>query len=172
MLASVYASPRLAEAYDVKPPWRADSVPAGSFMLTDGHGAGYNCPDNCGIDIKPWRFDAATSSWTTIKPGSTVTPTPHEDRLGFGMPLFSPVDGEVIGCWWNMEEDLPGGSVGPTLGEPPACFATPEKRCVFAGNHLMIRTFDGFVVFLAHLQRGSIAAGLCPIPGRPRPIWR
>lgn len=164
VLASVYATPRIAEAYPVKPPWRADSLPADNFMITKGHG-GYNCPGNCGIDLKVWRLDPTSSAWTFLKPGSTATPTPHEDHLAWGMPLFSPVDGEVVACWWNMEEDLPGGSVGPTNGEPLSCFSTPDGGCVVSGNHLMIRTFDGHVVYLAHLQRGSIPAGLCPIPG-------
>ncbi len=161
VLASVCAAPVIAAAYEIKAPWRSDSLPWNTYMQTSGHGDDYDCGDNCGMDLSPVRFDAVTKKWTPYKTVPSASPPAHEDWIGFGMQLYAPADGEVIGCWWNMPEELPGGA------EPAACANTPEKTCVKSGNHLFIRTTDGHVLYLAHLQRGSIPSSLCPIPGTP-----
>lgn len=162
-LATAFALPLATHAYSIKPPWRGDSLPHDAYMTTKGHN-GYNCPDGagggCGIDLNGERHNG--SQWTEMKTVSSGSPTPFTDYLAFGMQLYSPVDGEVIACWQNMpEEDLDGSAPDPC--EDPV---DPESKtldlCASSGNHLMIRTFDGHLVYLAHLQQGSIAPGLCP----------
>jgi hypothetical protein len=153
------AVPAAANAYDIKPPWRGDSLPHGVYMQTRGHGTAYDCPDGsgggCAMDIKAVRFDSV-QGWTEMITTASADPAPHSDFLSFGVQLYSPVDGDVIGCWQNMPEELANGD------EPPECAAIPGGVCAISGNHLLIRTDDGHVLYLAHLQTGSLEPGLCP----------
>jgi hypothetical protein len=160
-LASL-AAPLTAHAYKVKTPWRGDSLPVGSYMMTKGHGDDYNCPngdgEGCGMDFKVWRH-VSGSAYTLLIPSPTgIIPRPHTDFLGFGKQLYAPFDGEVIACWRNMPEEEPGG------GDPDECTDALGEDCALSGNHMIIRSMDQtHTIYLAHLQRNSIPAGLCPI---------
>lgn len=158
LTALALAAPQTADAYAIKPPWRGDSVPHGVYMQTSGHKTAYDCPNGasggCAMDIGVVRYDGGWTPWIT---SPSASPAPHEDFLSYGKQLYSPVDGDVIGCWRNMPNDLANGD------EPPGCdTAAPKNRCAISGNHLFIRTDDGHVVYLAHLKPGSIPAALCP----------
>lgn len=153
-----------AHAYTIKPPWRGDSLPNGSFMRTSGH-KGYDCvageTHHCSLDISAVRWDDDAGRYTTSRTKSTNATT-TADHVTWEMPLYSPVDGAVVACWWNMPEDNDDGS------EPAGC--DPVKGCMKGGNHVVIRTDDGKYVALMHMRQGSIpnptSGGkvLCPIP--------
>jgi hypothetical protein len=163
---ALLAAPPVAQAYHLKAPWRGDSLPSGHFMhSTFTHSNAYPCANDptkdCGIDLLGRRFDAVAGTWTDSKtmtgPEVDGNATSMEDYVAYGMPLYAPVDGEVIACWSNMPNELLGGA------EPPECVALePEKRCMAGGNHVLIRTADDVLVFIAHMKPDSIPPELCP----------
>jgi hypothetical protein len=155
-------APLTARAYELKVPWRGDSLPQLSYMKTRGH-INYNCLANghglCALDISGVRWDNATNAYSSYKEGATA-PLGEYDKVDWGMPLYSPVEGEIIACFRNLPDDNDDGS------EPIACpnlAGDGTDKCSDGGNHLVIRTFDNHTVTLAHLQQHSIPSDLCPI---------
>jgi len=163
-LSLVCSGALTAHAYTIKPPWRGDSLPQGSFMRTSGH-TGYDCvpgvTHHCSLDLSAVRWDDGAGTYTTSRTTSSNATT-TADHVTWEMPLYSPVDGAVVACWWNMPEDNDDGS------EPAGC--DPQLGCMKGGNHLVIRTDDDKYVALMHMRQGSIpnptSGGkvLCPIP--------
>ncbi|WP_433931501.1 hypothetical protein AB3662_44740 [Sorangium cellulosum] len=154
-------TPLTARAYEIKIPWRGDSLPQLSYMWTEGHD-GYNClasgHGECGLDISGTRWDTATGQYSPYIEGAT-SPFVRSEQVAWGVPLYSPVDGEIIACFRNIPDDKEDGS------EPDACPGDDglSDTCVSGGNHVVIRTFDDHIVSLAHLQQHSIPDELCPI---------
>lgn len=165
LILALTIAPTVAHGYVIKAPWRGDSLPAGAYISTSGHGAGYPCPadpsQDCAMDMSVVRWDDTADQWSLLK-NTTSLPvdgvTPNADYVGWGMPLYSPVDGEVVACWRSIPDELTNDD------EPPACAALPEGACLGGGNHLLIRTFDNHFVLLAHLQYNSIPTHLCTKP--------
>lgn len=162
-LGLAVTAPTSARGYVLKAPWRGDSLPAGVYMRTSGH-IGFKCPGvQCGMDLGAVRFDEGAQKWSLLKHsaelpvGSGPDATPHHEFLGWEMPFYAPVDGEVIGCWRSMPEEEADGA------EPMACAGLAGGACAAGGNHLWIRTDDHHVVFLGHLRQDSIPEHLCPI---------
>lgn len=161
-LLLTFTAPSLAGAYDIKMPWRGDALPANSYMETDGH-VGYNCPNGggggCSNDIVGVRWDATSSSYTRSKTTSNVTGStrasfPRSDAVAWEMDLYSPVDGEVIGCWSGIPDDAENGD------EPAAC--PVGNVCQDGGNVMVIRTDDNHLVSFSHMRQGSAPLALCP----------
>ncbi|MDI1446992.1 hypothetical protein [Polyangium sp. 6x1] len=159
-LGLAFASPSVAEAYRVKLPWRGDGLPGNTYM-TYAQAEHGNCSaawPYCESDIWAKRWDSTLGAWTESKtPGEAARPTIPSDHVSWNMPIYSPVDGEVIACWRRMpDDDLEGDSVNcPGGGNGGVCMA--------AGNFVAIRTDDDKVVVLAHLKQDSISSALCPI---------
>ena len=147
-----------AHAYVIKVPWRGDSLPQGSYMNTTGHD-GYNCTTdtNCDLDINAVRWDTTAQQYSRSKT-TVAAATNTTDEVEWDMPLYSPVDGEIVACWRNIPDDGEDGE------EPAACPATNSGNgCIAGGNHVTIRTDDGHMISFAHLRQGSVPASLCPI---------
>lgn len=159
-LLAILVAPTAA-AYELKVPWRGDSLPAGSYMRTTGH-LDYDCPGDgtgvCELDISAMRWDAASGQYSWYRDGATA-PYGRSDTVAWEMPLYSPVDGDIVACFRRLPDD---GEYGE---EPAACPATQgaSDTCVAGGNHVVIRTFDGHLVSLNHLRQDSIPSELCPI---------
>ncbi|PCC74079.1 hypothetical protein SAMN02745121_07522 [Nannocystis exedens] len=158
-LALVAGAPFSADAYVLKAPWRGDSLPQGAFLRTGGH-VGYNCPgDECAVDMHPIRYDATAGKWTRSKTLPEIDPLgEYDDYVGWRMPFYSPVDGEVIAC----ERRIPEESLDGTA--PPECVGLPGGDCASGGNFLIIRTFDDHLFYIAHLGADTIPEHLCPLP--------
>jgi hypothetical protein len=92
------------------------------------------------------------------RPGIGVLPVARrpEDFPGFGRPVRSPVDGEVVRAvgWWrdHWSRTSPLGLLYLVL-ESVRELAGPSA---ILGNHLVVRAGDGTHVVLAHLRRGSL----------------
>ena len=159
-LGLALASPSVAEAYRIKLPWRGDSLPGNTYM-TYAQAAHGNCSATwpyCASDIWAMRWDSSLGAWTESKtPGQAARPTIPSNHVSWDMPIYSPVDGEVIACWRRMpDDDLEGDAINcPGGGNGGVCMA--------AGNFVAIRTADDMVVLLAHLKQDSISSALCPI---------
>jgi hypothetical protein len=164
-------APASAHAWNIKMPWRGDALPANQYMQTKGH-VGYNCPSagggGCGNDIVGVRWDVIANSFSFSK--TQLVPSyadntanyPRSDSVGWGMELYSPIDGEIIACWSGIPDDEEDGS------DPEECPGEPGEKnsplnCQDSGNFLVIRTFDGAQhVSLSHMMWKSIPIELCP----------
>lgn len=143
-----------AHAYKLKTPWRGDSLSTSStyVALTGGHS---NCTFGsqvCPYDIGVFRWDNTLDDWSlsAVEGQSTWLPSPKENDPMWGMPLYSPVDGEIIACW-NGAADHNG---------------TNCTGCSARGNHVVIRTADDRIVFMGHMRQGSIPSEInCPNNG-------
>lgn len=162
----------------VRPPWRADDLPKGHFMATTfGHGGAYPCRGDterdCAIDLRARRFDGA--AWTDSK--IEGPPTRLDEYVGWELPLYSPVDGEIVACWRNIPDDLLGGDEPPECGELFG-YGPPPEGCMGGGNHVLIRTDEGYMIFLGHMRQWSVPAALCshpddaPLPGQSNALNR
>lgn len=149
-------------SFELRPPWRRSSLPAGTFVSTAGHsGTSYlPCPGagggGCGYDLGASRWDPEARGFTGYRPGGTT----RADRNIWGMELVSPVDGQILSCWRSMPDDLPDREDDT----PSECLALPSGQCMGTGNHLVIRSDDGHIIILAHLMQDSIPERVCPIP--------
>ncbi|WP_437926523.1 hypothetical protein WMF37_47215 [Sorangium sp. So ce291] len=166
LLALAAAAPSPAHAYPVKPPWRGDSLPQFTYLRTNGHGTGSSwCTPgfSCNMDIFAIRWDDAAGQYSRSRTTLTSSPSRNDDA-GWGMPFYSPVDGEIIACLRSLPDDVAAGS------EPAACPGTNNANtCVAGGNHVVIRIaqpgplLNEHIITLAHLREDSIPEELCPI---------
>lgn len=154
-----------ADAYPLRFPARGDSLPNGVYFESDGHTDEDYGNVTWSIDIRAMAF--RDSDWQSYEPGTIPGNETNEDKYVFGAPVYAPEDGEIIACWWTAP-DKPGPNTGYDIdgdgifGEPNV----PDDRSPLGGgNHLQIRNADGdHIVFLAHMQNGSIPPELCPLP--------
>ncbi len=143
-------------------PFDLDALAPDVYPVTRGH-VGFACaPEDdpstrrCALDIRALRWDPASQHYTRSRSAPHVTSPALDDDVMWGMPIASPIDGEVIACWRRMpDDDLDGDDSNCPGG---------AETCTAAGNHLVIldRTTK-LVAIIAHLQAESIPAELCPI---------
>lgn len=96
------------------------------------------------------------------RPGFAPLPIARrpEDFPGFGQPVFSPIDGEVVRAragWrdhWSRTSPL---ALVYLLAESVRELAGPSG---ILGNHVVIRADDGTCVVLAHLRRRSLSVAV------------
>lgn len=83
---------------------------------------------------------AESSSSEKTEAGSS-----NSSNYAYDIPVYSPVDGEIITCWSNYP-DRPDSD---------------DSKVSAAGNHVSILTPDNRVVMLGHLRSESVLKGLC-----------
>lgn len=166
------SAPVFAAPFVIKSFWRGDSLPPGTYIRTEGHPGGggqyWPCDDTpggaCGLDITAVRWDSETKRWSTLRADARSEPT-SRDHAFWGVPLYSPVDGEVIACWRSIPDDMELSDPDPAIADTPrACRELSTGNCLATGNHIVIKTADGHDLVWAHLQQDSIPFELCPIP--------
>lgn len=151
-VAASLVSSTATAAYPLNFPARAESfddLGYEAYFSTGGHGNGtYGVGGFFPIDFGIVRFDDVADDWVNYVPGGSTSDP--EDKIIWDFPVYSPVDGRIITCWREM----------PDHEQPCA----PGNTCLTGGNHLNIITEDGqHIVYLAHLQEGTIPPELCPI---------
>ena len=158
--ASLFAA-GTALAQTVSFPARASDLPDGAYWNMSGDHNGSNARD---LNV----VCPSGSGWTQLDSNGGSA---NSDHLIFGMPLYAPVDGEVVSCWRNHPENPTPGPAhkGRCCGnncdiacDDSSCPASNACTITRSGNHLAIRKANGDVVLLAHLQSGSIPASVCP----------
>ncbi|MGI9286402.1 MAG: hypothetical protein ACR2P1_13515, partial [Pseudomonadales bacterium] len=128
-------------------PARASDLSSGHYWWLSGpHSGGNQAPKDSIVT----KFDADSSSWVALDGSSDV----HESYLIYDLPLYSPVDGEIISCWRNSPEPQ-----DPLVGHSD----TVKNGATQAGNHVNILTPDGAIVLIAHMKPDTVPAELCPI---------
>ncbi len=143
-------------------PFRLGDLDPDVYPVTRGH-VGFACaPEDdpatrhCALDIRALRWDRESQHYTRSRSAPHVSSPALTDDVMWGMPVASPIDGEIIACWRRMpDDDLDGdGSNCPGGAE----------TCTAAGNHLVILDrATSAVAIIAHLQAESIPPELCPI---------
>jgi hypothetical protein len=98
-----------SHAYVINTPWRGDSLPQGSYMRTSGH-LGYDCANGgtCALDINGIRWDSAAQDYSDSRT-TVASSTNTTDDIDWGMPLYSPVDGDIVACWRSIPDDGENG---------------------------------------------------------------
>ncbi|MFV8756792.1 hypothetical protein ACNOYE_40125 [Nannocystaceae bacterium ST9] len=171
-----------AASYPVTFPWRGDALDPGVYFRSNGHTGKDYGNLSWGIDFHAAKW--VSSNWRTNDGGGK-----NEDEYIFGVPLYSPIDGEIVACWRTapdksapgVDYDLDGDGI---FGESKNCSISGAlckedsdcpnfNTCVTGhdasplggGNHLQIRDSSGdYVILFAHMQYDSIPAELCPLP--------
>lgn len=95
-------------------------------------------------------------SWTRCRQG-TNCPT-NEGHMTFGTPVYAPADGVIRTCWRNFDDNPSPGVKDPRVPSD----TNPNPQIFSGGNHVNIETTDGRVVFIGHLQKGTVPPTLCP----------
>lgn len=133
-----------AAAYRVKPAWRGDSLTTPStYVVSRGDHSGI--PEERDLGVLRWDSTIGTGKWSKSKTVGQENWSSKEDDLIWGMPVYAPMDGTIIGCWREMVDENVAGNMP-------------------AGNHVNILSLDeSHTVFLGHLMKSSIPDGLCPI---------
>lgn len=91
---------------------------------------------------------------------SLLRPEPAERFPGFGRPILAPVQGVVVGVHQTAPDHH------SLRGLPSVRHALTQRRRAaagwveLAGNHVLIKTRDGPVVAVCHLQRASVQVQL------------
>ncbi|WAS91455.1 hypothetical protein [Nannocystis punicea] len=128
-------------------PWRGDSLDlANTYFRGKGH-SGWNAGVGNPLDLGAVRWDStigANGKWTTSRTTGQDGNTTPQDDVVFGAKVYSPVDGFVVGC--QKEVDDNGNASGS----------------IVSGNHVNILTSDGRMILLAHLRDNTIPPGVCP----------
>ncbi len=142
-------------------PARASDVPDDAWWNMSGdHGGAHS------RDLNVARKSG--NSWTSLKGTSNNS---NSDHLIFDMPLYAPVDGEVVSCWANHPDNPSPGTPHPNRCcggdcsmscDDSACPLENSCKIARSGNHIAIRKADGNVVLLAHLKSGSAPEAVCP----------
>lgn len=162
-LALIVSVPCTGLGYEIGGPTRSDALPPDTYIVTSGH-SGYNCdPDTpletgrCQLDLHALRWDHASQNWTRSKtrPNIGSFSSNFSDDVMWDMPVYAPVDGQVVACWRNLPDDDVDGDSSNCPGG--------ASVCISGGNHVNILTDDGHLVFFGHLKQGSIPSALCPI---------
>lgn len=148
--------PDAAHARPIRFWTRADAMPADTYVTTTGH-VGYDCSapgtGGCAVDFQALRWDDDSGQWSTNVDGAENSAS-YFDRAVWEMPVYSPVDGEVISCWRRMPDDFVEGD---DINCPGG-----DEICAGAGNHVVILTPEGDTVLLAHMRADTIPPSVCP----------
>ena len=146
-------SPTVDLAYPFAGRWLTQNSPANRVP---SHGTALFAT-SFAIDFVPVDEAGRTAPITV---GSLLHPEPAERFPGFGRPVLAPVDGLVVG----VHDTAPDHQA--FRGLPSVGYALTQRRraaagwVALAGNHVMIRTRDGSVVTVCHLQHRSVQAVL------------
>ncbi len=129
----------------------------------DGNGVGTTAENPGGVggvvglstivdNISARRWDVQNQRWTSAPWPGGGSCNPETNAVGFGAPIYAPVDGEIVACWREMpDDDIGGDSIRcPGDGEYSG------HQCARRGNHVVILTDEGEVVDLNHLQKSSV----------------
>ncbi|MCM3872273.1 MAG: hypothetical protein ND895_16450 [Pyrinomonadaceae bacterium] len=142
-------------------PSRLPELGSGHYWVVDEFGEGPNI-----LDLKVMRWDADLKASTRRRDDVTKdeydkNPT-NDKHLTFGLPLYSPVDGEIVTCWRNAPDNpIPGEKLPAVNGTGGA------KKTIFtAGNHVYIKSAAGRVFLVAHMKEGTMPASVCPHNGK------
>jgi hypothetical protein len=132
-------------------PGRGADLGSGHYWVVDEFSEGANI-----LDLNVMRWDAQLNRWTSRKNGisqEAYDQDPTNDKhLCYGLPLYAPVDGEIISAWRNAPDNPAPGEKLPGIGTTISA----------SGNHVAIATPDGKVILLAHLKPGTVPTALCP----------
>jgi len=145
--------------YELVYPSRFDRLIPGTFMTSGG---GHGNTDTA-YDTGAARFDSGEwVSWVANAkdPGSIGGATiMNRESTTYGVPIFAPEDGEVIGCWRNAP-DRPGVGLGYDFDDDGVF---DEGSPYPSGNFLLIRSDQGdHMLYFAHMMEGSVPSQLCP----------
>ncbi len=123
--------------FTIAPPIHAEDLAHNHYMQInrDAQGDSWH-------DIVITRFDDDSQTWTNQREGTSS----EQEALGWDIPIYSGVAGEVISCWRNA----------PYHAEPQWGLEQ------IGGNFMIIRTEDDRYVYYAHMQTDGIPAELCP----------
>lgn len=155
------AAPVLAQS-EMKFPAHASDLSEGEYWnMTGDHDGSHS------RDLNVVRQSG--SGWTDL---DTDGGTRNEDTLIFGVPLYAPVDGEVVSCWGghpdNPRPGTPhvarccGGDCSISCDAELECPSSEVCRIARSGNHVSIRRNNGDVVLIAHIKQGTVPANICP----------
>ncbi len=112
----------------------------GDWLISWG---GENPKDNHHIGSPP--LDRAVDIRKIIPGSGNQTsqgdPKRNESYGCWAQPIYSPIDGVVVVAVDGVPDNIPG----------------ELNRLSAAGNYMMLKSPDGFVVFLAHFKQGSVA---------------
>jgi hypothetical protein len=139
--------PTVDLAYPFKGRWLTQNSPANRVP---SHGTTLFA-SSFAIDFVP--VNGARTAPITL--GSLLRPEPAERFPGFGRPILAPVQGVVVGVHLTAPDHQ------AFRGLPSIGYALTQRRRAaagwveLAGNHVMIKTYDGPVIAVAHLQHGS-----------------
>ena len=160
-LVLAVATPTAWSQSTISFPARASDLPDGAWWNMSGDHNGSHARD---LNVaRP-----SGGGWTNLDSNGGSA---NSDHLIFGVPLYAPVDGDVVSCWRNHPENPSPGTPhsGRCCGNDCSMSCDDDKcpaanKCTIArsGNHLAIRKANGDVVLLAHLQSGSVPAAICP----------
>lgn len=142
-------------------PGRGSSLGPGQWWSVSEFSEGANI-----LDLHVRRWDAELNRWTRRRPGISQADydaaKTNDKHLAYGLPLYAPVDGEIISCWRNAPDNpVPGEKRPDVVGSG----SSQPKRISLSANHVLIHTGDGNDVLVAHLKPGSVPSALCPHDG-------
>jgi hypothetical protein len=114
-----------------------------------------------GRDFGAQRFTG--SGWSSIKIdfADYALDPKNSDSAIYNIPVYSPVDGEIVSCWRNAPENIKPSVYGDDDESHPGRLSDPVT-IVGSGNHVNIQTDDGRIVLLAHFRPGTVPEHLCP----------
>ena len=186
-LAAIWApSSQSAASYPTTFPWRGDALDPNVHFRAQGH-----MGDDYGNAT--WAIDFHAAKWESGDWQRTDGGGQNTDSYIFGVPVYSPIDGEIVACWRtapdkptpSLDYDLDGDGQygegrkcvvsGNNCTKDSDCFAifplqdscgeSHDGSPMVGGNHVQIRNEAGdFILYFAHLQANSIPAELCPLP--------
>lgn len=172
-------------------PFKSVDLPSGHFFTGGAHGAG---AENGDRHARDWKARRQNENGKWVSGYEEIADNPHcaDDETGcdvFGrsiiyrVPLYAPVDGEVLSCWRRYPNNpanrtsIPkrcckeqitdeGKCVIGSCGSPECAeaFAPAEPVCQVrkSGNFIAILTKDDELVAFSHLAPGTIPKRLCP----------
>lgn len=141
--------PSLDLAYPFEGRWLTQNSPANRVP---SHGTTLFAT-SFAIDFVPVDEAGRTAPITV---GSLLRPEPAERFPGFGRPILAPAGGVVVAVHHTAPDHR------AFRGLPSVGYALTQRRragagwAQLAGNHVMIRTRDGPVVAVCHLQRDTV----------------
>lgn len=132
---------------------RANHLADGEFWVVDEFSEGA-----IKLDFKVMFWDG--NDWSRCN-GLAPCDT-NEGQLTWGMPIYSPADGEITACARNFPDNPEPGEKLDAVNQPGA--DDDDTATIHgAGNNVWIKTTGGDMIALTHMQKGSILPEVCPI---------